>query len=52
MGVLVSLVQDLSAHVIPVYAMGMGLAAQASVGFISDKGMAEYVCVFAAFEED
>ena len=40
-GVLVSFLEGLSEQAIPVCAMGKGLAAQVSVGYASDKGMAE-----------
>ena len=43
MGVLVSLVQGLSAQVIPVYAMEIGLAAQASAGYGLVQGSAVLV---------
>ena len=43
MGVLVSLEQDLSAQVIPVYAMEKGLAAQASAGYGLVQGSAVLV---------
>ena len=43
MGVLVSLVQGLSAQVIPVFAMEIGLAAQASAGYGLVQGSAVLV---------
>ena len=43
MGVLVSLVQGLSAQVIPVFAMEIGLAAQVSAGYGLVQGSAVLV---------